>query len=181
METIAFAIRSVAKTLKARIVVSSNSLLGHEGSVASSKDIKVRGMLIYLGGSLFVHAKGVLDLVTTVKRVNILKLGLKTRQVLHGAAGTTVSLVVVGALGLVKGLLGSALVLVGLTTTSHAVGGVGDSLLDLVLGGLGGVRSHLLLCLCRRDWSVSKEEMRDGCDHILVVKSLRPVSDMMIV
>lgn len=68
--------------------------------------------------------------------------------VLHGAASTTVSLIVVGALGLVEDFLGSALVLVGLTTTSKAVSGVSDGLLDLVLGRLGGVRSHLLLSLC---------------------------------
>lgn len=67
---------------------------------------------------------------------------------LHGVAGAAVSVLIVRALALVEGLLGSALVLVGLATTSQAVGGVGDGLLDLVLGGLGGVRSNLLLSLC---------------------------------
>lgn len=66
----------------------------------------------------------------------------------HGAAGATVSVLIVRALGLVVGFLGSTLILVGLATTSHAVGGVGEGLLNLVLGGLGGVRSHLLLSLC---------------------------------
>lgn len=80
--------------------------------------------------------------------------------ILHGAAGTTVSLIVVSALSLVEGLLGSALVLVGLATTSHAVGGVSDGLLDLVLGGLGGVRSHLLLGLCEKGFVSNRNEER---------------------
>jgi hypothetical protein len=70
--------------------------------------------------------------------------------VLHGAGGTTVSLIVMGALGLVEGLLGSALAVVGLEAASDTVGGVGESLLDLVLGGLARVRSDLLLRLCWR-------------------------------
>ena len=60
------------------------------------------------------------------------------------------SVVVMGALGLVKGLLASTLALIGLEATGNTIAGVGDSLLDLVLGGLGGVRSDLLLSLCGR-------------------------------
>ena len=73
---------------------------------------------------------------------------------LHGAGGTAVGLVVVGALGLVEGLLRSALAVVGLEAASNTVGGVGDSLLDLVLGGLAGVRSDLLLSLCGHEVSI---------------------------
>lgn len=58
--------------------------------------------------------------------------------------------VVVAALGLVKSLLGARLVVIGLDTASDAVGGVGKGLLNLLLGGLGGVRSNFLLGLCRR-------------------------------
>lgn len=99
---------------------------------------------------LFVHAEGILDLVTTMD-------GLVSAQTcaaavsadyLHGVGGTTVGGVVVAALGLVKSLLASGLVAVRLETTGDAVGGVGDSLLDLLLGRLGGVRSHFLLGLC---------------------------------
>ena len=53
-----------------------------------------------------------------------------------------------GTLGLVKSLLRSALAVVGLEAASDTVGGVGEGLLDLILGGLGGVRSDLLLSLC---------------------------------
>lgn len=53
-----------------------------------------------------------------------------------------------GTLGLVEGLLRTALAVVGLGTASETVGGIGESLLDLFLGGLGGVRSDLLLGLC---------------------------------
>ena len=70
------------------------------------------------------------------------------RDDLHGVAGTAVSMVVTGTLGLVKGLLSTALALIGLETTGKTVGGIGDGLLDLVLGGLGGVGSDLLLSLC---------------------------------
>lgn len=58
------------------------------------------------------------------------------------------SVVVMGTLGLVEGLLRGRLALVGLSTASEAVGGIGDTLLDLVLSGLGGVRSQFLLGLC---------------------------------
>lgn len=67
---------------------------------------------------------------------------------LHRAGGAAVSLIVVGTLGLVEGLLRGALAVVGLEAASDTVGGVGDGLLDLVLGGLAGVRSELLLSLC---------------------------------
>lgn len=57
-------------------------------------------------------------------------------------------MVVFGTLSLVKGLLSAALAIVGLKTTSKTVTSVGDGLLDLVLGRLGGVRDQLLLGLC---------------------------------
>lgn len=66
---------------------------------------------------------------------------------LHGVGGTAVDNVVVAALGLVESLLDAGLALIGLGTTSEAVGGIGDGLLDLLLGGLGEVRSQLLLGL----------------------------------
>lgn len=56
--------------------------------------------------------------------------------------------VVVAALALVEGLLGAGLVVIGLDTASDAVAGVGEGLLDLLLGGLAGVRSDFLLGLC---------------------------------
>ena len=56
--------------------------------------------------------------------------------------------VVVAALGLVESLLGAGLVVIGHDTASDAVAGVGGGLLDLLLGGLGGVRSEFLLGLC---------------------------------
>lgn len=52
------------------------------------------------------------------------------------------------ALGLVESLLGAGLAVIGLDATSDAVGSVGEGLLDLLLGGLGGVRSKFLLGLC---------------------------------
>jgi hypothetical protein len=57
-------------------------------------------------------------------------------------------LVIVGALTLVKGFLSSGLALVGLETTGDPVSGVGEGLLQLILGGLGRVGSDLLLSLC---------------------------------
>lgn len=56
--------------------------------------------------------------------------------------------VVMAALGLVESLLSARLAVIGLDTAGKAVGGIGDGLLDLLLGGLGGVRSQLLLGLC---------------------------------
>lgn len=56
--------------------------------------------------------------------------------------------VVMGALDLVERLLRTRLAGISLGATGHAVGGIGEGLLDLVLSGLGGVRSHLLLSLC---------------------------------
>jgi hypothetical protein len=56
--------------------------------------------------------------------------------------------VVVAALSLVESLLGAGLVVIGKDTASDAVAGVGDGLLDLLLGGLGGVGSDFLLGLC---------------------------------
>lgn len=56
-------------------------------------------------------------------------------------------MVVASALGLIKDLLASTLALVGLQTTSNSIGGIGGRLIDLVLGGLGGVRGELLLGL----------------------------------
>lgn len=81
--------------------------------------------------------------------------------VLHGAGGTAVSLIIVGTLGLVKGLLSGALAVVGLEAASDTVGGVGESLLDLVLGGLAGVRSNLLLSLYwRKERLASRSSQR---------------------
>lgn len=51
-------------------------------------------------------------------------------------------------LALVEGLLGCALVVIGLRTAGDTVSCIGEGLLDLVLGGLGGVGSNLLLSLC---------------------------------
>ena len=56
--------------------------------------------------------------------------------------------VVVAALGLVESLLGGRLLAIGHDTASNAVGGVGDGLLNLVLGRLGGIGGKLLLSLC---------------------------------
>lgn len=58
------------------------------------------------------------------------------------------SLVIMSTLGLVESLLRGRLALVGLSAASETIGGIGDTLLDLVLGGLGGVRSQFLLGLC---------------------------------
>lgn len=100
-------------------------------------------------------------------------------------------LVVVGALGLVKGRLGGGLAVVGLETTGDTVSGVGDGLLDLVLGGLGRVRSDLLLSLCKRSLAKYSNHLKKSSScccrrlgtkgHILWLKSLRPVSDMFAV
>ena len=104
---------------------------------------------------LFVlHPEGILDLVTTGEKRSVTGKCLLTTQNVHGTGSTAVGVVVVGALGLVEGLLGATLALVGLGTAGEAVGGVGDSLLDLVLGGLGGVGGHLLLGLCGLEWLV---------------------------
>lgn len=66
---------------------------------------------------------------------------------LHRLGSTAVVLVVVNTRALVGSLLSSRLVFVRLSATSETVRGVGSSLLDLVLGGLGRVRSDLLLSL----------------------------------
>jgi hypothetical protein len=58
-------------------------------------------------------------------------------------------LIVMGALGLVETLLGSALLVIGLEAAGDAVGGIGEGLLNLVLSGLGGIGSYLLLGLCK--------------------------------
>ena len=60
------------------------------------------------------------------------------------------AVVVTGTLGLVEGLLANTLAIIGLQAAGSAVSGIGGSLLDLVLGGLGGVRSEFLLGLCRK-------------------------------
>lgn len=106
--------------------------------------------------------------------------GVRGSEILHGVGGTTVGLVIVGTLGLVKGLLGSALAVITLDTASDTVSGVGDSLLDLVLGGLHGVGGGLLLGLCDDSQYQQHDQNRQTASHILVVKSLRPASDMMV-
>lgn len=74
------------------------------------------------------------------------------------------NVVVTGTLGLVEDLLGTALAVISLETASKTVGGVGDGLLDLVLGGLGGVRSELLLGLCQKKYTVSLcQNDKDSC------------------
>ena len=50
--------------------------------------------------------------------------------------------VVASALGLVKDLLASTLAFIGLQAAGNAIGGIGSSLVDLVLGGLGGFGSE---------------------------------------
>ena len=55
-----------------------------------------------------------------------------------------------GTLGLVEGLLPRGLAVIGLAATGDTIGGIGEGFLDLVLGGLGAVRSDLLLGLCVR-------------------------------
>lgn len=98
---------------------------------------------------MVAQADGVLDLVTTARRQvrTSCKIGL-FEGYSHGSGGTAVGVVVVGTLSLVESLLGAGLALVGLQTTSDTVAGVSHALLDLLLGGLGGVRSDLLLGLC---------------------------------
>lgn len=69
------------------------------------------------------------------------------RFYLHGTGGTIVNVVVASALGLIEDLLASTLALVGLQAAGNAIGGIGGSLVNLILGGLGGVRGELLLGL----------------------------------
>jgi hypothetical protein len=68
---------------------------------------------------------------------------------IHTLSGAAVNVVVMAALTLVESLLGSALLVVRLETARDTVGGISEALLELVLGGLGGVRSELLLGLCK--------------------------------
>ena len=95
------------------------------------------------------QAQGVLDLVATTHSWVSLELGFNPRG--HGvnqhcSTGATV-VVVFHTLGLVVNFLASRLVLVGLDTTLDPVTRVREGLLDLVLSGLGRVRSDLLLGL----------------------------------
>lgn len=102
--------------------------------------------------------------------------------VTNRSACTAVGVVVMGTLSLVESLLSAGLASVGLQTTSDTVAGVSNALLDLLLGGLGGVRSDLLLGLCA--FTLTTVPMvamfGDAGDayHILVEKSLRPASDI---
>lgn len=64
-------------------------------------------------------------------------------------------LVVLFTPGLIEDLLANTLAIISLQATASAVSSVGDSLLELVLGGLGGVRCELLLGLCRKKWLVT--------------------------
>jgi hypothetical protein len=68
---------------------------------------------------------------------------------IHTLSGAAVSVVVMAALTLVESLLGSALLVVRLEAARDTVSGISEALLELVLGGLGGVRSELLLGLCK--------------------------------
>lgn len=136
-----------------------------------------------LDNLVVVHAQGVLDLVATVTdRLAHLHGSDMEKQNLHGGSGTAVSLVVRGALGLVKSRLGSRLLVIGLDAADNAVSSVAEGLADLLLGRLGGVRSKLLLGLCGLLAADHKRETGEGMagKHILVVKSLRPKSDMVI-
>jgi hypothetical protein len=127
------------------------------------------------------EADGVLDLVTTAQRQvrTSYKISL-FEGYSHGSAGTAVGVVVMGTLSLVESLLGAGLAVVGLQTTSETVAGVSEALLDLLLGGLGGVGSDLLLGLC----TAVLVNRNNGCMYgvhinILVEKSLRPASDIL--
>lgn len=88
---------------------------------------------------------------------------------LHGAGGTAVGLVVVGSLGLVEGLPRSALVVVRLEAASSTVSDVGDSLLDLALGGLAEVRGDLLLSLCGEEVRIAYTVGVLNVYHVLVL------------
>jgi hypothetical protein len=87
-------------------------------------------------------------------------------------SGAAVSVVVMAALTLVESLLGSALLVVRLEAARDTVSGISEALLELVLGGLGGVRSELLLGLGR-------EILATGVRHDvdLVVLKLESVFD----
>lgn len=74
---------------------------------------------------------------------------------LHRTGGAAVTVVVTGTLGLVESLLANTLAIIGLQAAGSTVSGVGESLLGLVLGGLGGVGSDLLLGLCGKKWSIT--------------------------
>lgn len=73
----------------------------------------------------------------------------------HGRGSTSI-VRVAGALSLVKEGLRGRLLVVRLGTTGKAIGGVGEGLLDLLLGGLGRIRSEFLLGLCVVKTTVSK-------------------------
>jgi hypothetical protein len=79
----------------------------------------------------------------------------------HRAGSAAVGLIVVSALGLVEGGLTGRLLVIGLNATRDTVGGIGETLLDLLLGRLGRVRSDLLLGLCERVWSVNRTGLDD--------------------
>lgn len=70
--------------------------------------------------------------------------------------------VVVGTLSLVESLLGTGLAVVGLEAAGDTVTGVGDGLLDLILSGLGRIRSHLLLSLCKKRVSITQASCQRG-------------------
>jgi hypothetical protein len=93
------------------------------------------------------EAKSILDLVTAGITVRPWRLNSKIGANLHGTGGTIVNMIVTGALGLVEGFLTSTLALVGLQAAGNAIGGVGGSLINLVLSGLGRIRGELLLGL----------------------------------
>lgn len=94
------------------------------------------------------ETESTLDLVTTGGIVKSMIIWFQEQSNLHGTGGAAVTVVVTGTLGLVESLLANTLAIIGLQATGSAVSGVGDSLLDLVLGGLGGVGNDLLLGLC---------------------------------
>jgi hypothetical protein len=93
-------------------------------------------------------ANGVLELLAAIIVISICNPLARDQEYIHSLSGAAVNVVVMAALALVESLLGSALLVVGLETAGDTVGGISEALLDLVLGGLGGVRSELLLGLC---------------------------------
>lgn len=129
---------------------------------------------------MVAEADCVLDLVTTARRQVRASCKISLfKDYSHRSACTAVGVVVMGTLSLVESLLSAGLASVGLQTTSDTVAGVSNALLDLLLGGLGGVRSDLLLGLCAFTLiTVPMVAMFRDAYHILVEKSLRPASDI---
>lgn len=81
------------------------------------------------------------------------------------------------ALTLIVGLLHARLLVIGLGATGDAVTNITGALLHLLLSGLGGVGSELLLGLCREE--LARYPMQHYMHiNVLVLQSLRPASDI---